>query len=97
MLIRQQPDLSSTPIPVFLQIPFAYCKHLTKRAYDLKYFSLQMIHLSRAIGHVIVCLVQGIGDVYENGALGVESALSAGGDLADLLRMAPLYSRALQA
>jgi hypothetical protein len=95
MLIPRQSDLPSTSIPMFLQILFAYCEDLLKRAYNLNRFSLQMIHVSRAIRHVIICLLQGIGDVDNNSSGGFGAAV-VGGDLADHLRMARIYSRALQ-
>jgi len=85
------------PIPTFLQIPLAYCEKVIDRAYDLTYYALQMIHLSTAIRHLFVFLAKKIaGASGEGGHIDIESALASGGDLGDLLRVAPLLCHQLQ-
>jgi hypothetical protein len=43
-------------IPPFLLFPFCSSKELLKRAYDLKWFPRQMIHITGALLHVIIAL-----------------------------------------
>jgi hypothetical protein len=63
------------------------CQLLVQHAYDLDLFSLQMIHVSMAVLHVIISLGMACGEG-SNVDIG-----SAPDDLADLLRTAPILSR----
>jgi hypothetical protein len=45
-------------IPPFLQMRFLHSKRLLHQTYDLEFFSLQMIHASRALLHAVVSLAE---------------------------------------
>ena len=55
-----------------------------------------MIHLSRAMLHVIISLADQLEPVFKNDRPDIETALAADDDLADCLRLAPLFSREFQ-
>jgi hypothetical protein len=48
------------PMASLLQSPFLNCKELLLQSYNLKFYPLQMIHLSRALLHAIISLAESI-------------------------------------
>jgi hypothetical protein len=44
------------PMAAFLQAPFVNCRELLLQSYNLKFYPLQMMHLSGALLHAIVTL-----------------------------------------
>jgi hypothetical protein len=53
-----QLEIHPEHIPPFLQMTILHSKRLLQQTYDLEYFSLQMIHASRALLHAIVSLAE---------------------------------------
>jgi hypothetical protein len=90
--IAHQTELSYKPVPALLQVPFLYCEQLMQRAYALDIFALQMIHITGATCHLIISLANEMKTVFADEPSGVDAALVAEGDLADLLQVAPLLS-----
>jgi hypothetical protein len=48
--------MSRETMASFLQIPLWKCKELLLQSYNLKFYPLQMVHLSRALLHAIISL-----------------------------------------
>jgi hypothetical protein len=67
-----------------------------KQAYDLEFFALQIIHILRAILHIIISLAKKTEAAFKDDFSNVETALLAQGEVSEWLRATPMLARNLQ-
>jgi hypothetical protein len=89
-------DLCDVPVPGTLQIPLPYCRRLLQRAYDLYFFSLQIIHLSGGLLHLTVSLAKRMEKLFDIDAPEIDAFLETEDDFCDFVHLAPVLVREIE-